>query len=150
MLTLKDSVTINRPPEVIFEWLSHFTENYTSWHQDHVIAKWISGGNFEKGSVLYSEEYLGGKLDKLSFEITGFKKGELIEYKVLFPHSMISPGGSFSVEPLSGNSCLFTATLSFRFGWLFSKIAKKRVNAIREHMREEGVNLKSLLEDPDP
>lgn len=65
MLTLKDSVTLNLPPEVIFEWLNHFPENYTSWHQDHVIAKWIRGMNFEKGSILYTEEYLGGKLEKL-------------------------------------------------------------------------------------
>lgn len=146
MLTLKDSITIDRPPEVIFEWFDHFTENYTSWHQDHVIAKWIRGRNFEKGSVLYAEEYLDGKLEQLSFEITRFTRGELIEYKLLFPHSIISPGGSFSVKPLNGEGSVFTATLSFRFGWLLSKIAKKRINAIRGHMREEGDNLKLLLE----
>ncbi|MCM1986159.1 hypothetical protein [Methanococcoides seepicolus] len=89
MLTLKDSVTINRPPEVIFEWFDHFSENYTYWHKDHVIAKWIRGKNFEKGAILYAEEYLNGKLEKISFEITKIKKGELIEYKTLFPHSII-------------------------------------------------------------
>ncbi|SET08941.1 Polyketide cyclase / dehydrase and lipid transport [Methanococcoides vulcani] len=147
MLTLKDSITINRPPEVIFGWFSHFTENYTSWHQDHVVAKLIRGGNFEKGSILYAEEYLDGKVEKLSFEITKFTKGELIEYKLLFPHSIICPRGSFSIKPLNGEGSVFTATLSFRFGWLFSKIAKKRVDAIRTHMREEGENLKDLLEN---
>jgi len=146
MLTLKDSVTINRSPEVIFEWLDHFSENYISWHQDHVIAKWTRGGNFEKGAILYAEEYLDGKLEKLSFEITSFKKDELIEYKTLFPHSIICPYGSFSIEPHNSNGSVFTATLSFRFGWLLSKIAKKRIEAIRTHMREEGVNLKGLLE----
>ncbi|NPE27302.1 SRPBCC family protein [Methanococcoides sp. SA1] len=146
MLTLKDSVTINRPPEVIFEWFDHFSENYTSWHQDHVIAKWIRGSNFEKGAVLYVEEYLNGKLEKLSFEVTSLTKGELIEYKTLFPHSIICPCGSFSINPHNDNGSVFTATLSFRFGWLFSKIAKKRIDAIKAHMREEGENLKGLLE----
>ncbi|NPE29525.1 SRPBCC family protein [Methanococcoides sp. SA1] len=146
MLTLKDSVTIDRPPEVIVEWLDHFSENYTSWHKDHVIAKWIRGKNFEKGAILYAEEYLDGKLEKLSFEITKITKGKLIEYKTLFPHSIICPGGSFSIEPHNSNGSVFTATLSFRFGWLLSKNAKKRVEAIRTHMREEGENLKEILE----
>jgi hypothetical protein len=70
----------------------------------------------------------------------------LIEYKLVFPHSLISTGGSFSVEQLGYNRCLFTATLSFRFGWLLSKIAKEMVVSLRTHMREEGENLKILLE----
>ena len=146
MLTLKDSITINRPPDVIFEWFDHFSENYTSWHQDHVIAKWIRGANFEKGAILYSEEYLGNRLEKLNFEVTKFTKGESIEYKLLFPHSIICPGGSFTVKPDSSDGSIFTASLSFRFGFLFSRIAKKRIEAIRAHMKEEGENLKELLE----
>ena len=89
MTTLEDSVKINRPPEVIFEWFTYFTENYRSWHKDHVTARWVKGTNFEKGAVLYAEEHLGGKLEKLSFEITGRVRNELIEYKLLFPESII-------------------------------------------------------------
>ncbi|WP_440951834.1 SRPBCC family protein [Methanococcoides sp. FTZ1] len=146
MLTLKDSVIIDQPQDAVFEWFEHFTENYTFWHEDHVIAKWVRGKNFEEGSVLYAEEYLNGKLEKLSFEITRYKKGEFIEYKILFPHSIISPAGAFHVESLGNNRCLFTATLSFRFGWMFLKFAKGRVESLRKHMREEGENLKVLLE----
>lgn len=145
MTTLKDSVIINRPPEAVFEWFTHFTENYRAWHKDHVLARWVKGKNFEKGSVLYAEEYLGGRLEKLSFEITNCVPNELIEYKVLFPESIICSGGSFSIEPYNAGS-VFTATLSFRFGGLLSKVARKRVEGIRVHMREEGENLKVLLE----
>lgn len=145
MTTLKDSVRINRPPEVVFSWFAHFEENYRAWHKDHVLARWIKGKNFEKGSVLYAEEYLGGKLEKLSFEITNCVPNELIEYKVLFPESIICSGGSFLIEP-SSDGGIFTATLSFRFGWVFSKLAGKRVEAIRLHMKEEEENLKALLE----
>jgi len=53
--------------------------------------------------------------------------------------------GSFLIEP-KGKSCLFTATLSFRLGWLFSTFAKGRVEAVKKHMKEEGKNLKKLLE----
>jgi hypothetical protein len=146
MATLKDSVVINRSPEAVFEWFAHFTENYRAWHKDHVLAKWVKGQNFEKGSVLYAEEYLGGKLEKLSFEITSCVRNELIEYKVLFPESLICSGGSFSIKPSNGGS-VFTAALSFRFGGLLSKVAGKRVEDIRGHMKEEGENLKMLLEN---
>ncbi len=95
--------------------------------------------------MLYAEEYLGGKLEKLSFEITNCVRNELIEYKVLFPESIICLGGSFSIKPYNGGA-VFTAALSFRFGWLVSRVAKKRAEAIRLHMKEEGENLKELLE----
>lgn len=147
MTTLEDSVT-NRLPEAIFEWFTHFAENYRSWHKDHVASRWIKGKNFEKGAVLYAEEYLDDKLEKLSFEITRCVQNELIEYKVLFPESIICSGGSFSIKPSNGRS-IFTATLSFRFGGLLSKAAGKKVEAIRLHMKEEGENLKVLLEKSD-
>lgn len=146
MILLKDSVKINRPPEVVFEWFNHFVENYNSWHQDHVLAKWVKGKNFEKGSILYAEEYLCGKLEKISFKTTDYIQNELIEYKPLFPESIICSGGSFITKPYDGKS-IFTATLSFRFGWLFSKIAKSRLEAINTHMKEEGINLKRILEN---
>ena len=145
MITLKDSVKINRPPKVIFEWFNHFVENYKSWHQDHVTAKWVKGKSLEKGSILYAEEYLGGKLEKLSFKTTGYVQNELIEYELLFPEYIICSGGSFTIKTYEGES-VFTATLSFRFGWLFSKIGKSRLKAIKTHMKEEGESLKGLLE----
>lgn len=63
----------------------------------------------------------------------------------MFPESIICSGGSFSIKPSNGGS-VFTATLSFRFGGLVSMHAKKRAAAIRLHMKEEGKNLKALLE----
>lgn len=146
MKILEDSVKINRSPETIFQWFTHFTGNYRTWHKDHVTSRWIKGNYFEKGAVLYAEEYLGGKLEKLNFEITRCLRNELIEYKVLFPESLICSGGSFSIKPSNGGS-IFTAALFFRFGGILSKVAKKRFEAIRLHMKEEGENLKSLLEN---
>ena len=37
-------------------------------HKDHTICKWIIGKPFEKGSVLYAEEYLHDKLHKMKFQ----------------------------------------------------------------------------------
>ena len=68
-----------------------------------------------------------------------------MEYRFTFPTSIVCPKGSFIIEP-KGESCTFTATLFFRFGRVFAKLASSRVEAIKKHMKEEGENLKKLLE----
>jgi len=109
------------------------------------VAKWKKGKGFEPGSVLYAEEYLGEKIEKLTFKLIKNIPDSLIEYKVLFPESIICSGGSFLIEP-HGKGSRFTATLIFRFGFILSKLFSKRVSALKKHMKEEGENLKKLLE----
>jgi hypothetical protein len=148
MTTLKDSIRIDTAPEKIFNGLiSVFSseENFKTWHKDHVKCQWLKGKPFEIGSVLYVEEYLHEKLHKLKFVGTLLKPNKKIEYKLLFPASIICPYGSFTIEQ-KGESCIFTATLSFRMGWLFLIFAKGRVEAIKKHMKEEGENLKMITE----
>jgi hypothetical protein len=72
----------------------------------------------------------------------------LIEYKLLFPESIICSGGSFALQTY-GNGSIFTATLTFPFGGIFLKIPKLRAEALKIHMKEEGQNLKNLLENRD-
>ena len=147
MLTLQDSVKINVPPEQVFQWFDQFAENYTSWHPDHIKAEWLKGNGFQEGSVLYTEEMLDGNLEKLTFKTTRIVPNELIEFTLAFPESIICPGGSFSVKPDNGCS-VFTAALTFRFGRLLSFLMRKRVSALKRHMKEEGENLKRILEHP--
>ena len=144
MAVLKDSIEIKTTPDKIFKWLKNLDKHYKEWHPDHV--KWINlTGSLDKGDIFYSEEHLHGKLHKLKGKITKIEENKRVEYKFLFPTPIICPKGSFIIE-LKGESSIFTAILSFRFGWLFSKLAKKMVKAIKTHMGEEGENLKKLLE----
>ena len=148
MTTLKDSIEIKTTPEKIFSGLIKVfssEEYFKKWHKDHIKCQWLKGKPFEEGSILYVEEYLHGELHKMKFLGTKVEPNRKIEYKLLFPMSIICPKGSFIIEP-KGESCIFTAILSFRFGWLFSRIAKSRLKAIKTHMKEEGENLKRLLE----
>ena len=144
MITLRDSIEIKTTPEKIFDFFVHFEENYLAWHPDHVKSYWI-GKPAKEGSILYCEEYLHGKLHRMKFRITKVELNRKIVYKLSFPMPVIYPKGSFIIEP-RGKSCIFTATLSFRFGRLFSKLTKDRVEAVKKHMKEEGENLKRLLE----
>lgn len=148
MTTLIDSVEIKTAPERIFDSLVRAfssEEDFKRWHKDHVKCQWLRGKPFEIGSVLYVEEYLHGELHEMKFLGTQLEPNRRIEYELLFPVSIVCPRGSFTIEP-EGESCIFTATLSFRMGWLFSVFAKNRVEAIEKHMKEEGENLKEIAE----
>jgi len=148
MTNLKDSIEINTEPERVFNGLIKVfssPEYFKKWHKDHVKCQWRRGKPFHRGSVLYIEETLHGKLHKMKFLGIEVEPNRRIEYRLLFPTSIICPHGSFLIES-KGKSCLFTATLSFRLGWLFSTFTRGRVEAIKRHMNEEGKNLKELLE----
>jgi len=68
-----------------------------------------------------------------------------MKYKFMFPASFVFYEGSFSMDA-EGEGCIFTATLSSRMGWLYSLFFKDRVDAIKRHMKEEGENLKNIIE----
>ena len=147
MVTLTHSIEIKTTPDKIFEWLKNLDQHHKEWHSDHV--RWINiTGSLDEGDIAYYEEYLHGKLHKIKFKITKIEENKRIEFKHLFPMSIICPKGSFILETRE-ESTIFTAKLSFRFAWLFSKLAKGRVEAIKTHMKEEGENLKRLLEKRD-
>jgi uncharacterized protein YndB with AHSA1/START domain len=149
MITLKDSVEVEAAPEKVFEWLAQRfkdKEGYQAWHPDHVDVRWIKGRPFQKGSILYAEEYLHDQLHKLKFVITKVVPNKEVEYGLLFPWSIFATGGTFLIEPKGRRSCIFTATVSFRNGSLFEKLAKNRIEATKRHMKEEGENLKNAIE----
>ena len=149
MTTLKDSIEIKAKPEEVFEWLlQRFKdkEAYQAWHPDHVDVRWIKGVPLQKGSIVYAEEYLHGELHKLKFIITKVVPNKEIEYRPLFPLSIFAPGNTFLIEPKGRNSCIFTAISRFRAGPVFKKLAKNKIEATEQHIKEEGENLKRALE----
>ena len=153
MITLKDSIEIEATPDKVFEWLvQRFKdkESYQAWHPDHVDIRWIKGEPLQEGSIVYAEEHLHGYLHKLKFRITKVVPSRVIEYRSLFPLSILAPGNTFLIEPKGGNRCIFTAMGSLRIPrWLFEKLHKKhkgKIEATEQHMKEEGENLKRALE----
>ena len=148
MITLTDSIEINAKPDEVYEGLVKVfssQEYFKKWHKDHVKCSWAKGEPFEVGSILYVEEYMHNSLHKMQFLGTKNESNRIIEYKLLFPMSIICPKGSFTINSENGKS-IFTATLSFRFSWLFQKFMKSRVEAIIQHMKDESENLKKIVE----
>lgn len=124
MTEIKDSIEIKTTAETVFEFFVHFEENFHAWHPDHVKCRWI-GEPAREGSILYVAEYLHGKLHKFKFLMTEIVQNRRIEYLLLFPMSLICPKGSFVIES-KGESCVFTATLSFRFAKFFLTVSNKQ------------------------
>jgi hypothetical protein len=153
VITLKDSIEIKATPQKVFEWLvQRFKdkESYQAWHPDHLDIRWIKGEPLQEGSALYAEEYLHGDLHKLKFRVTRIVPNRVIEYRSLFPLSILAPGNTFLIEPKEGSSCIFTAMVRLRLpGWLFKKLYERhenKIEATEQHMKEEGENLKRALE----
>ncbi|NIM90657.1 MAG: hypothetical protein GTO17_06875 [Candidatus Aminicenantes bacterium] len=142
---LKDSVEIKSTPEKIFEFFESWEKNYRRWHPNHGDSRWLKGNLNEPGSILYTEEILHGHLHKLKFRITEIEPPSRLSYKFLFPWSLFISKGSFVIERKK-NRCLFTSSLTFRFARLLKTFAKRRMADLKQHMKEEGDNLKRIIE----
>lgn len=144
MITLVDSIEIGVRPEIAFEWLANLEKHYKEWHPDHV--RWTNEtGQFKEGSKCHAEELVHGKLHRIRARYTRIERNRRIEYKMLYPTSIICSKGSFLLKSSRGKT-VFTATLTFRGGRIMSRLFRSRMEEIKRHMREEGENLKAILE----
>ena len=151
MIVMRDTVEIKAPPEPIFEFFVHFKENFYAWHSDHVECRYLNfEGDPKEGSVIYIEEYLHGKLHKLKLHITKIEPNSLIEYK-----TFMGTKGVFIIEPRGAKS-LFTAEMHMGtktplFRSMADRIMRifmsRQLEGIKQHMAEEGQNLKRILEE---
>ncbi|MBY8986628.1 MAG: SRPBCC family protein [Candidatus Lokiarchaeota archaeon] len=145
MKTLRESIEIKVSPEVIWDWFLHIAENYLEWHPSHIKANWETEKASEVDSIFYAEEDISGEFLKMKSKLTKLIPNRLYRFKTVGLLKLILAGGSFEIEP-SENGSIFTATLDFHMGKLISKLAKKKVRQISQHMIEEGENLKKILE----
>jgi uncharacterized protein YndB with AHSA1/START domain len=150
---LTDSIEIRTTPEKIFEFFYSLVDDasYRAWHpDDHVAMRWTKGSPWQEGSVIYAEEYIDGELQKLTFVVTRVVPNREIEYvPVSRFRRRYAPKYTFSVEP-KDTSSVFTAAVHVRVPLLPRLLAKMKVegglSSVRKHMKEEGENLKKILE----
>jgi len=147
MLTLEDSIEIAAPPERVIDWLMHIDEHYAEWHPDHV--QWVNlDGELDEGRTFYYEEYLHGRLYKSRCRITRVERddGAVIEFEGLSVlDRILGVRGSFVVVP-SGDGCVATAVIQLRFERLAPLLAGGIIADLQQHMEEEGLALRRLLE----
>jgi hypothetical protein len=149
MITLQDTIEIETSPQKVYDFFIHFKENFMDWHPDHVRCWYLEDGPLKEGSTFFVQEYLHTKVMTLEFYVTKSVPYSQIEYKI---SPMVK--GAFTIEE-HGSNVLFTAVIDFGteipiLGNLLDKILStfigRRLKALKQHMVEEGRNLKMILE----
>ena len=104
----------------------------------------------ESGSHWYGEEILGRELKKLKGKIGEVIPCRKIVFSYSFPLSIASPGFEWYIEP-KGSYSVFTSIGYIRCFECYRLIAKSHIDAGveagKKHIREEGENLKRILEN---
>ena len=149
MITLRDTIEIRTSPENVFDFFIYFRENFMAWHPDHVRCWYLEDGPLKEGSIFYIQEYLHKRIMTLGFHVTKLDPYSKIEYRI---SRMVK--GSFNVDKRSAD-VLFIAEISFGtktpfVGSLLDRMLRimidRRLKALKQHMVEEGRNLKMILE----
>ena len=153
MIKLRDSIRIRTTPDQLFNWLVLMPQEYTFWHPDHVAYRVIKGSMLQPGSEIECKEYLHGKLHTMRIRLMRVDPDRRMEYEIVGLGK-----GAFEVIP-RGSEVEFVAELGLGsdapiVGRLADVVLRalfnRRLDAMKEHMREEGQNLKKIIESGWP
>lgn len=147
----EDSIAIEAPPQSAFAFFEDMEANYARWHPDHLRFEWRKGRGLAVGNEFYFEERIAGKLQKKLTRITSVDAGRYFAFTMVNPiFRFFLPHLSFAFEP-SGTGMIFRAEIRLHgIGPLGRRLNRREFDAVETHMREEGENLKRLLEQPAP
>jgi len=146
---LTDIIEIETSPEKIWQFFINLEENYVDWHPtDHIKFKWI-GDPMKTGTKWYAEEKVHGHLFKLKGTIGEVVPLRRVIFRYSFPISLVSPKFEWIIEPKESIS-VFSAKSYLNAGNLFHILSRKemdwKLDATKTHTKEEGENLKRILE----
>jgi hypothetical protein len=145
-MILEDSIKIEASPEAAFQFFEEMGDHYLAWHPDHVLFRWEGGRGVKRGNTFYFEEYIAGKLLRKRCVFTRVVPGEHLEFAPTFwLMRFFLPRMVFRVVP-EGDGCRLIAQIEVRMGPLGRWAHRKEFDAVREHMRVEGVNAKRMIE----
>lgn len=149
-MILQESIKIKAKPKAIFQFFEEMEHNYSRWHLHHVLFRWVSGRGVQEGNVFYFEEYIAGKLLKKRVVFTRVEPCRHIEFaptfwllKLFLPRLVFRIERDVEQDP---DECMFVAQIQLRMGPLAARLNKRELDAVRKHMKEEGENVKRILE----
>ena len=148
-MILKETTNVEASPEEVFRFFEEMEENYERWHPDHIRFHWTEKGGLQQGAEAYFEERIAGKLQKKTVRFVEVTPSRYMEFK---PTSLLvgllMPHISFAIDARS-DGCELTQRIEVRTGPIGTRLNKREFDAVRTHMREEGENLKDILENED-
>jgi hypothetical protein len=146
---LRDTIDLHASPADVFAFFEGMDQpRYLGWHPDHKVFRWTRGKGLKVGNEFYFEEVIAGKLLRKSVVFTRIDDGERIEFAPTFwLMRLFLPRLVFRLEPIAGGHYRFVAEIVLRAGPLAARLNKREFDAVREHMRVEGINLKRFVEE---
>lgn len=148
-MILQESLVIAAPAAAVFAFFRHMDANYRRWHRDHVSFEWLDDARLAVGSRFRFEERINGKRIRRTDRMSRIVENRLVEFQpqnALF--RLFLRGVAFSIEPLGEGQCRLTQTITIRIGPIGRWLNRRDFASVGQHMREEGENLKALLEHP--
>jgi hypothetical protein len=145
-MRLTDTIWIRTTPAAVFQFFERMDEHYLGWHPDHQLFRWEQGHGVREGVVFYFEEMIGGKPMNKRVVFTHVEPDRHLEFT--FTNRLlrlILPRMVFRFEPEAGG-VRFAAEIVIRTGPIGAWLNRREFDAVRRHMREEGENLKRILE----
>lgn len=148
-MILEETTEMKAPPGDVYRFFEEMEENYERWHPDHVTFQWIDGNGLKEGENAYFEEKIAGKRQQKTVRFTQVDPDRYIEFeptsrliRLLLPHV------SFTITPRPAG-CELTQRLKVRTGPIGAWLNRREFDAVRKHMREEGENLKRIVENEE-
>lgn len=148
-MILEERTRITAPPEAVFAFFEAMEDNYTTWHPDHVTFRWVAGDGLGRDARAYFEESVAGEHQRKTVRFTTVIPNRYVAFEPTgFLTRLLLPEISFAIEPLD-DGCQLTQRLRVRTGPIGAWLNRREFDAVRQHMHEEGVNLKRLVEADD-
>jgi hypothetical protein len=148
-MVLRDAIEVHAPVGTFFEFFEGMcNERYLRWHPDHRLFRWTRGQGLTLGNRCYFEEVIAGKLLRKSVEFVHLEPDARIVFAPTFwLMRLLLPRLVFRVEAAGPGAFCFVAEIFLRVGPLGARLNRREFDAVREHMRVEGVNFKRYAED---
>lgn len=149
IVTLRHAIEIDASPREVYAFFEHIEENYTRWHPDHIVFRWMKGNTLAEGAEAYSQQRAHGKAHTLSVRFTRVVPTERVEFRWINPLIRFFAPRNVWLFERTDEGCRFIAESDVRLGWIFARLKRTQegLAAIRRHLKEEGENLKRLVED---
>lgn len=148
-MILEESTLIDAPPEDVFEFFEQMDKQYTAWHPNHILFRWVDGAGLSEGNVAYFEEEIDGKVLRKEVRFTRIEANRRIEFRPISRlMRLFLPIIVFSFHPVAGGTRV-VQQVKIRTGPIGKWINRREFAAVQQHMQEEGEYLRDILEVSD-
>jgi carbon monoxide dehydrogenase subunit G len=142
MATITQSVTVDRPVEEVWDFISNF-ENTTRWSRGVLEARQTSPGPLGVGSTLQTVVKAFGRRRTADYLVTEYEPNHALAFQV--SSGPMASRARYSVEP-AGAGTRLTASGEAEVTGLYRLVAPLLVRTLERHSQDDLASLKRILE----